>query len=123
MKWILSACVLLTACASPKLPNNQTASDQFYRLGYGEKRIAQNFYQLGEGDAVKRLYWAQRRAQETGATHEHSGVSLQKTYVNIPVPAHTDSDGTEIEASNHVVEVVQLWKSVPHNGRTLNIVK
>ena len=72
MKWILSTCVLLTACASPKLPNNQTASDQFYRLGYGEKRIAQNFYQLGEGDAVKRLYWAQRRSQETGATHEHS---------------------------------------------------
>lgn len=120
---LLALCAIMaTSCASPKLPNNQTASDQFYKLGYHEKTVAQNFYELGQGDAVKRLYWSQRRAQETGAS-EVKGVSLQRKYVNIPVPAHTDSDGTEIEASNKVVEIVQLWKSVPNRGRTLNIVK
>jgi hypothetical protein len=110
-------------CASSRLPNNQTASDQFYRLGYSEKRVAQNFYELGQGDAVKRLWWAQRRAQEPGAGDRSQGASLQKKYVNVTVPAHTDPDGTEIEAANRVVEIVQFWNSVPRHGRTLHIVK
>lgn len=119
-KWLLP--LLLVGCASPHLPNNQTASDQFYKLGYHDKTVAQNFYELGEGDTVKRLYWAERRAQETGA-NQPQGVSLQRKYVNVTVPAHTEPDGTEIEASNHAVEIVQFWEIKPSHGRNLVIVK
>jgi hypothetical protein len=49
------------SCTSTKLPNTQTAAEQFSVLGSREKIIARNFYDLGSGDAIKRLYWAQRR--------------------------------------------------------------
>jgi hypothetical protein len=79
-------------------------------LGYHEKFVARQFYDLGSGDAVKRLYWAQRNVQQYGV----SGISdaapaarLQRKYVVLPVPEHVDPDGTIKEASNQVVEVVQ----------------
>ena len=110
----------VSACSTPHLPNSQTASEQFSRLGTAEKRVATTFYDLGQGDAVKRLYWAQRRAQETGGTADvQPTVSLQRKYVVLPVPEHVEPDGTIKEASNQVVEVVQFWAITQSHGRRL----
>jgi hypothetical protein len=105
---ILLAAILLTSCASTKLPNTQTAAEQFSVLGGHEKTIARNVYDLGSGDAIKRLYWAQRQAQETGGTADtQPTTALQRKYVVLPVPEHVEPDGTIKEANNQVVEVVQ----------------
>ena len=107
-KLALFATVLtMGACSSPKLPNAGTAEEQFASLsGNSQRGIAKNFYELGQSDAVKRLYWAQRRAQETGdPPPQHT--SLERKYVVLPVPEHTAPDGTLIEANQQVVEVVQ----------------
>ena len=64
----MATSLLVAGCSTPRLPNSQTASEQFSRLGLGEKRVARTFYDLGAGDEIKRLYWAQRRAQEAGGT-------------------------------------------------------
>jgi hypothetical protein len=112
--------VAAASCSTPHLPSNQSAAEQFARLGTGEKRVASTFYDLGTVDTIKRLYWAQRRAQETGGTADApASASLQRRYVNVPIPAHTDPDGTEIEASTRAVEIVQLWSVVPSHGRWL----
>jgi hypothetical protein len=123
---VATAIVLLVGCASaPKLPNSQTASEQYSTLGYHEKFVARNFYDLGSGDAIKRLYWAQRRAQEQGRnTVEASPVEkLQRRYVNIPYPPFQDADGTMREGGVRAVEIVQIWKAVPSHGRKLFLVK
>ncbi|MGA8655210.1 MAG: hypothetical protein WB586_03605 [Chthoniobacterales bacterium] len=97
----------LAACSSPKLHTAGTAADQFAALhGNGEKGIAKTFYDLGQSDAAKSLYWAQRRAQETGDPPPQK-TSLERKYVVLPVPEHTAPDGTQIEANQQVVEVVQ----------------
>ena len=108
-RWVAGIVVLLAGCtAASKLPNSQTASEQYSTLGYREKFIARNFYDLGSGDAIKRLYWAERRAQQYTGTVEASPVEkLERKYVVVPVPEHVDPDGTIKEASNQVVEVVQ----------------
>jgi hypothetical protein len=115
----------LCSCTSVKLPNNGTAAEQFAGLsGNGQRAIAKNFYELGAADQVKRLYWAQRRAQETGGGQAEQGVTLQRRYVSIPVPDHVDPDGIIKEATNQVVEVVQIWKVVPRRqGGTLLLCK
>jgi hypothetical protein len=96
------------SCTSTKLPNTQTAAEQFSVLGSREKIIARNFYDLGSGDAIKRLYWAQRRVQETGGvTESQPATGLQRKYVLLPVPEHVEPDGTIKEATSQVVEVVQ----------------
>jgi hypothetical protein len=96
------------SCTSTKLPNAQTAAEQFSVLGSREKIIARNFYDLGSGDAIKRLYWAQRRVQETpGLAESQPAASLQRKYVVLPVPEHVEPNGTIKEANNQVVEVVQ----------------
>jgi hypothetical protein len=96
------------SCTSTKLPNAQTAAEQFSVLGSREKIIARNFYDLGSGDAIKRLYWAQRRTHETpGLGESQPPTSLQRKYVVLPVPEHVEPDGTIKEANNQVVEVVQ----------------
>ena len=112
----LMVSALLTGCASaPKLPNSQTASEQFSTLGYHDKFVARQFYDLGSGDVIKRLYWAQRNVQQYRAsaiTDAPPTTSLQRKYVVLPVPEHVDPDGTIKEANNQVVEVVQLWEGV-----------
>jgi hypothetical protein len=115
----------LCSCASVKLPNSGTAAEQFAGLsGNSQRAIAKNFYELGSADEVKRLYWAQRRAQEAGGGQAEQGVTLQRRYVSIPVPEHIDPDGTVKEANNQIVEVVQIWKAVPgHQGGTLFLCK
>jgi hypothetical protein len=111
---IMASTVLITGCASaPKLPNSQTANEQYSTLGYHEKFVARNFYDLGSGDAIKRLYWAQRRVEENGGSADAQPVTrLQRRYVNLPVPEHVDPDGTIKEASNQVVEVVQFMAAI-----------
>jgi hypothetical protein len=105
---ILLVAAGLSSCASTKLPNSQTAAEQFSVLGPGQKAVARTFYDLGSGDAIRRLYWAQRRAQETGGVSDaQPTTSLQRKYVVLPVPEHVDPDGTIKEANNQVVEVVQ----------------
>ena len=112
----LMGSILLTGCASaPKLPNSQTASEQFSTLGYHDKFVARQFYDLGSGDVIKRLYWAQRNVQQyraSGIADAPPTTSLQRKYVLLPVPEHVDPDGTIKEANNQVVEVVQLWEGV-----------
>ena len=114
---VLLIAVSLAACSSPKLPSANTAADQFAALhGNGQKAIAKNFYELGEGDTAKRLWWAHRRAQETGDPPPQQHTSLQRKYVVLPVPEHTAPDGTQIEASQQVVEVVQFYAVIHRPG-------
>lgn len=123
MKRVSILCLLFAGCATtPKLTNSGTASDQFASLNRSNQWVAKNFYDLGQGDAVKRLYWAQRNVQIGGRSTAQE-TSLQHRYINIAVPAHTDPDGTEIEAANHAVEIVQLWKVVQNHGQKLSLVK
>ncbi len=77
---------------------------------------------MGSGDTIKRLYWAQRRVQETGGVAEATP-QLQRRFVNIPVPSYQDSDGTLHESSLRAVEIVLLYSVVPSHGRKLFIVK
>ena len=113
-----STLLVLAGCTTPQFPNSQTASEQFSRLGHREKQVARTFYDLGAGDEIKRLYWAQRRAQETGGTASaQPATALERKYVVLPVPEHTDPDGTIREANNQVVEVVQFLEVVPRARR------
>src|SRR6516225_1165041 len=125
MAVIATTVTVISGCASaPKLPNSQTASEQFSTLGYHDKFVAREFYDLGSGDAIKRLYWAQRRAQQYTGTVEASPVEkLERKYVVVPVPEHVDPDGTVKEASNQVVEVVHFVGMRRSHGRSIIIVK
>ena len=122
---MLAIALGLAGCtAAPKLPNSQTASEQYSVLGYHEKFVAREFYDLGSGDAIRRLYWAQRNSQQYNGTVEASPVErLQRKYVMLPVPQHVDPDGTVKEASNQAVEVVQFIEMRRSHGRHLLIVK
>ncbi|HEY2423929.1 MAG TPA: hypothetical protein VGH55_07480 [Chthoniobacterales bacterium] len=105
---ILLVAVGLSSCASTKLPNTQTAAEQFSVLGSREKAVARNFYDLGSGDAIRRLFWAQRASQQYNSTSDaQPTTNLERRYVVLPVPEHIEPDGTIKEASNQVVEVVQ----------------
>jgi hypothetical protein len=70
--------------------------------------VARNFYDLGSGDAIRRLYWAQRAGQQYNETADaQPTTNLQRKYVVLPVPERVDPDGTIKEASNQIVEIVQ----------------
>ena len=117
--------LVLASCANaPRLPNSQTASERYSTLGYHDKFLAREFYDFGSGDAIKRLYWAQRNEEQYrgGGTTEASPVEkLQRRYVNLPSPPYQDADGTWHEGSLHAVEIVQIWKAIPTiNGGELN---
>jgi hypothetical protein len=123
----LSAVVLMTGCASVKLPGSETAEAQFSALhGNGQREIAHTFYNLGRGDAVKDLYWRNRDAQQYAKDPDSvsSATTLHRRYVTIPIPKHVASDGAIIEASTQTVEVVNFVAAIPEpHGRTLFIVK
>ncbi len=87
-----------------------------------DKALAGEFYNFGSGDEIRKLFWAQRRAQETGGVVENTP-TLQRRYVNLPSPAYQDADGTLHEASVHAVEIVQLYSIVLSHGHKLFIVK
>jgi hypothetical protein len=117
MAVIVITVTVISGCASaPKLPNSQTASEQFSTLGYHDKFVARQFYDLGSGDAIKRLYWSQRNIQQyrpSGAADAPQATKLERKYVVLPVPEHVDPDGTIKEPSNQVVEVVQFMEGAP----------
>jgi hypothetical protein len=105
---VLLVAIGLSSCASTKLPNTRTAAEQFSVLGTREKAVARNFYDLGSGDAIRRLYWAQRASQQyNGRADAQPAKNLQRKYVVLPVPEHLEPDGAIKEASNQIVEVVQ----------------
>ena len=105
---VLLVAISLSSCASTKLPNTRTAAEQFSALGAREKAVARNFYDLGSGDAIRRLYWAQRASQQyKGTAGAQPTTNLQRKYVVLPVPEHLEPDGTIKEATNEIVEVVQ----------------
>ena len=105
---VLLVAIGLSSCASTKLPNMRTAEVQFSALGAREKAVARNFYDLGSGDAIRRLYWAQRASQQfNGTADAQPTTSLQRKYVVLPVPEHLEPDGMIKEASNQIVKVVQ----------------
>ena len=118
-------CALMAGCVTspPRLVNQNDAAVQFSKLGSGGRGIAQQFYDLGAGDSVKRLYWSQRDGQKLPSTAEATPTEkLQRKYLNFTVPEHVEPDGTIKEASNHVIEVVQFWTITKSHGRTLNII-
>ena len=120
-RWMLPlSAALFAGCASaPKLPNTQTAAEQYSVLGYHDKWVARNFYDLGAGDAIKRLYWAQRASQQYGGVSQADPTPLQRRYVNIPVPEHVEPDGTVKEASTQAVEIVQWVLETHKHGRRI----
>jgi hypothetical protein len=113
VKWMFCglAVVGLAGCVTspPRLVNEDVAAAQFARLNSGQRAVAATFYDLGAGDTIKRLYWAQRRANETGGTAEASPpVPLQRRYSNVWVPPQVEPDGTEKEGHWIAVETVQF---------------
>ena len=114
----MSGCVT----SPPRLVNQNDAAAQFSKLGPGGRQTAETFYDLGAGDTVKRLYWAQRRAQETGGVAEQTPVEkLNRRYVNIPYGPFQDSDGTLREGGVRAVEVVQWFSVVTKHGKKINL--
>jgi hypothetical protein len=124
-KTILILSLALSGCAAaPKLNNAQTASDRFASLGYHDKWVAHDFYNLGQGDVVKRQYWMQRNYQAVGGISDRDAIpKLQRTYLNVPTPAYQDADGTRHDEGLRAVEIVQLWDVVQKPGHKLFIVK
>ena len=117
-------CALMAGCVTspPRLVNQNDAAVQFSKLGSGGRGIAQTFYDLGAGDSIKRLYWAQRGAQQAPSTAESSPVEkLQRKYLNVPIPAYQDADGTQHEAGLRAVEIVQWMGAITHKGKRINI--
>ena len=60
-------------------------------------------YVLGRSDEIKNLYWAQRNFVRANGGE----TALKHKLVEVPIPAHYDSDGQYIEASRRVIEVVE----------------
>ena len=60
-------------------------------------------YVLGRSDEVKNLYWAQRNL----VWSRDRKAALRRKLIEVPIPAHYDSDGQCIEASRRVIEVVE----------------
>ena len=117
-------CALMAGCVTspPRLVNQNDAAVQFSKLGSGGRGIAQQFYDLGAGDSIKRLYWAQHAGQQLPSAAEATPVEkLQRRYVNIPYPAFQDADGTLKEGGVRAVEIVQWFGVVTHKGKRVNI--
>ena len=100
---LLAAAGLLASCASSPVGHG-VAADEFYRLGPGGKKVANEFYSFGVSDEVKNLYWTQRRLQEPGFDDQRP--RLQRKYVTVWVPEQRQPDGTVTEGHYKVVEVV-----------------
>ena len=94
----------LVSCASSPVGHG-VAADEFYRLGPGGKKVANEFYSYGVSDEIKNLYWAQRRLQEPG--YDDQRPPLQRKYVTVWVPEQKQPDGTIVEGHYKVVEVVE----------------
>jgi hypothetical protein len=120
---LLWAVCLMSGCVTspPRLVNQEDAQVEFAKLGPGGKRLAETFYDLGAGDSIKRLYWAQRQSQQASGTPENSAPSLQRRYVNIPYAPFRDADGTLHEGGVRAVEIVQWFSVKLKNGKRFNL--
>ena len=96
--------ISLASCASSPVGHG-VAADEFYRLGPGGKKVANEFYSYGVSDEIKNLYWTQRRLQEPG--YDSQRPPLQRKYVTVWVPEQKQPDGTVTEGHYKVVEVVE----------------
>src|SRR5208282_6380620 len=103
---LLLAVIAVSGCATsrPRLVNQEDAQIEFSKLGSGGRAIASQFYNLGAGDTIRRLYWNQRASQQNASTADAPPVSLQRRYVNLPSPPYRDADGVLHEGSIHAVE-------------------
>lgn len=106
--------LLLGACSSRQLTYSATAPERFAMLGNGERRVAREFYHMGEGDEIKRLYWAQRNStgiSRPRASHSGYGDSgdsgLKHELVTVPIPASVSPDGTQIEPHMEIIDAVK----------------
>lgn len=74
-------------------------------LNYGtDRQKAAAFsdgYDKGRSDEIKTLYWAQR------SLHAAAEDTVRRKYVEVPVEEHRARDGTIIEPSTRVIEVVE----------------
>ena len=106
VSWVALTAIagVLASCASSPVGHG-VAADEFYRLGPGGKKVANEFYSYGVSDEIKNLYWTQRRLQEPG--YEDQRPPLQRKYVTVWVPEQKQPGGTIIEGHYKVVEVVE----------------
>ena len=106
VSWIALTAIaeVLASCASSPVGHG-VAADEFYRLGPGGKKVANEFYSYGVSDEIKNLYWAQRRLQEP--EYDSQRPPLQRKYVTVWVPDQKQPDGTILEGHYKVVEVVE----------------
>jgi hypothetical protein len=107
------------ACAPSKPPTDyRDATAQWYAYGGRSERNAfAQGYAFGQSDTVKQTYWAQNtppanasgRYDWMGASDNETPAEprLRRKLVNVPVPAHTEPDGTIVEARTITVETVQ----------------
>ena len=101
--WTAVAASLVSCASSPV--GHGVAADEFYRLGPGGKKVANEFYSHGVSDEIKNLYWTQRRLQEPSYADQRP--PLQRKYVTVWVPQERQPDGTITEAHYRVIEVVE----------------
>lgn len=106
--------LLFGACSSRQLTYSATAPERFAMLGDAERRVAKEFYHMGEGDAIKRLYWAQRNSSGINRPRaSHNGYGdvgengLKHELVTVPIPASVSTDGTQIEPHLEVIDAVK----------------
>ena len=106
VSWLGWAAIAIgfASCASSPVGHG-VAADEFYRLGPGGKKVANEFYSYGVSDEIKNLYWTQRRLQEPG--YDSQRPPLQRKYVTVWVPEQKQPDGTITEGHYKVVEVVE----------------
>jgi hypothetical protein len=106
VRWLGGPAIAISfaSCASSPVGHG-LAADEFYRLGPGGKKVANEFYSYGVSDEIKNLYWAQRRMQEPGYSDQRP--PLQRKYVTVWVPEQKQPDGTTTEGHYKVIEVVE----------------
>lgn len=117
---VLLSMGLLGACATKDPPMGfRNATSQWHAYGSGAERGAFSAgYQFGQSDTVKQMYWAQNTPPSRArGGYDWMGLGenevtpkepkLRRKLVNVPVPAHTERDGTLVEGRTVTVEVVE----------------
>src|SRR5258708_14373126 len=84
----------LASCASSPVGHG-VAADEFYRLGPGGKKGANEFYSYGVSDEIKNLYWTQRRPQEPGFDDPRPPLQRKNVTVRGPAPKNPARAVTE----------------------------
>jgi hypothetical protein len=72
-----------------------------------EKDAYLDGYDRGRNDEVKRLYWASKRLHNAELYGRGPSDGLERSYYEVPVPAHVAGDGVIIEGHRQVIEIVE----------------